>query len=211
MLIPLDKLVSQRSLKWTVIVHVGANTGEEMDAYVAAGAKHITWIEPRQTAINELKQKIETLGDTVDQQVFRYAVDVEPDQLYMHIASNGAASSCLKPALHLEEHPSIFFVGGEVVSAKPLDELLDESHFNQRTIDLLKVNVQGMELRVLKSAIKSMDRIQSVYVEVNEKPLYFECVLFPELDAFVQSHGFRLIEKEMTTHGSGAAFYTRGD
>ena len=47
------------------------------------------------------------------------------------------------------------------------------------------------------------------YLEVNEKELYKGCGLLPEMDVFLETHGFKRVLMEMTCHGWGDALYVR--
>ena len=61
-------------------------------------------------------------------------------------------------------------------------------------IDLLKIDVQGYELEVLKGAslMLSSGRIRVIVLEVNFAPLYERQASFEEISTFLQSNGFHL-------------------
>jgi hypothetical protein len=61
----------------------------------------------------------------------------------------------------------------------------------------------------LRGARTSLAHADALYLEVNEKELYKGCGLLPEMDAFLETHGFRRILTEMTSHGWGDALYIR--
>ncbi|KKN83508.1 hypothetical protein LCGC14_0297460 [marine sediment metagenome] len=72
-----------------------------------------------------------------------------------------------------------------LVETVPLDELLDTSG-----IDLLKLDVQGGELDVLKGATKTLARTGLVVSEAELVPLYKNQPLFGDLCAYLADYGF---------------------
>lgn len=75
----------------------------------------------------------------------------------------------------------------------PVNRLDDLGHlWAFRTRQLLKLDVQGFELNVLRGAIKTLESCAYVYAECSEVPLYDGQALRPEVEAFLGQHGFRL-------------------
>jgi hypothetical protein len=87
------------------------------------------------------------------------------------------------------------------------DEKVDLSLYNGLVMD-----VQGVELNVIKSFgenIKNLDFIQS---EVNVEELYEGCCLIEELDSYMKSYGFERIITDMWDDGAvgwGDALYIK--
>ena len=77
-------------------------------------------------------------------------------------------------------------------------------------IDFLNIDVQGLELSVLKSGESHLSNIQAIYLEVNTDELYEGCAKLDEIDSFLQSHGFKQTVVRMTEFGWGDALYQRG-
>lgn len=78
------------------------------------------------------------------------------------------------------------------ISVKTLDAIADE--FTIGAIDLLKIDVQGYELNVLKGASQMLrsGRIRVIVLEVNFAPLYEQQACFQEICRFLQSHSYSL-------------------
>eukprot|EP00928_Gymnodinium_smaydae_P062995 TRINITY_DN46705_c0_g1_i1.p1 TRINITY_DN46705_c0_g1~~TRINITY_DN46705_c0_g1_i1.p1 ORF type:complete len:577 (-),score=40.82 TRINITY_DN46705_c0_g1_i1:204-1934(-) len=57
-------------------------------------------------------------------------------------------------------------------------------------VDLLKLDVQGMELAILQGAQDMLKRVLVVHAEVSFEPMYVGQPLFGDIDAFLRSHGF---------------------
>jgi FkbM family methyltransferase len=69
-------------------------------------------------------------------------------------------------------------------------------------VDLLKIDVQGTELGVLRGAGGLLDRTASVYAEAHLEPAYEGAATFSEIDLFLRDRGLVLHQvHELTTRG----------
>jgi len=100
----------------------------------------------------------------------------------------------------LDQHAGI----REVIPMKcrRLDSLLTDD----RTVDYLKIDVEGAELQVMRGAeaLFAKHRVLFVYTEFVLLPYYAEHPLLGDQQSFLRDHGLRLIEIEM-----GHVPYTR--
>lgn len=121
----------------------------------------------------------------------------------------GAADRTLTSNMYLEGQKLSFYdaalqsVDEETIQTQRLDELISQG----TTIDFLKIDVEGAELRVLKGASGLLSRrdvlvIRSEFVTV---PYYKEHPILGDQHLFLHEFGFRLIDIDL-----GAARYTRG-
>ncbi|MGE0641496.1 MAG: FkbM family methyltransferase [Thermoanaerobaculia bacterium] len=72
-----------------------------------------------------------------------------------------------------------------------LDEYLSSCDLEE--IFLLKIDVQGFEMEVLKGAEASLSRIDYIFVESGIRPLYEGGARFSEVFDYLIAHGFHLI------------------
>lgn len=112
----------------------------------------------------------------------------------LHI-SRRADSSSLLPIGELQSKlfPSTEEVGVHRVPVVTLDSLVSEWPEARRI--LLKLDVQGYELGVLKGARAALRQCAFVYAECSEVPLYTGQALYPEVASFLQQEGFRPVRK----------------
>jgi FkbM family methyltransferase len=102
----------------------------------------------------------------------------------------------------------------EIVRVTTIDEFIG-AHAVRR-IDLLKTDTQGYDLEVLRGADRSMHAgiVQNVLVELNFVRMYSGQAATGEITAFLNGHGFRLVdyyEKFRANHALAwcTAFFTR--
>ena len=60
-----------------------------------------------------------------------------------------------------------------------------------KSIDLLCMDVQGAELRVLKGLGSVLERVRYIITEIEIKPLYYGQALYPEVHGYLKASGFR--------------------
>jgi len=77
-----------------------------------------------------------------------------------------------------------------MVTIGPLGDFLQPSQMGAR--NLLKIDVQGFELEVLKSAETLLPLFDWVYVECSYVPLYEGQALANEIISYLEACGFRL-------------------
>lgn len=75
---------------------------------------------------------------------------------------------------------------------RTLDDLLEEEQWNNQ-LDLLKLDVQGAELMVLRGATKTLASTRMVFTEVSFRPLYRGSSVFAEVYAYLREQGFRML------------------
>lgn len=208
MLIPLDSLVRNYKLKLQHIIHVGANTGEELAAYAAAGAVRILWVEPRRDALAELQENCKRYPQ-IQHTFSNVAAGTRTGFRELYLANNGQSSSLLKPKTHLEEHPSVTFEKSCNVQVSTLNHIAETAGMRDVQIDLLNLDTQGTELDILRSGNFCLPQVQSIYTEVNVRELYEGCDTLWDLSAFLSAFGFAQLDTSITPYGWGDAFFTR--
>lgn len=187
MLLNFNQLVKKYSIKSDGVIAVGAHFGEEHPDYVAAGIKRFVYIEPCAAAFNMLKNKFSAHHHI---QLFNCACgEVECEQvMYTGSQNEGQSNSLLKMAKHTQIHPGITLPNTELVAVKRLDNL----GLAHKGYQLLVMDVQGFEGRVLKGATETLKQVNYVYTEVNRDFVYENCTLVDELDQLL--HEFDRVE-----------------
>ena len=89
-------------------------------------------------------------------------------------------------------------VATETITTRTLD---DAAEALQGNVGLLKIDVQGAELEVLKGGEKTLARTEFVWIEVSFKPLYQGSALFDDIQAHMQKKGFILFNLMPASRG----------
>jgi len=113
-----------------------------------------------------------------------------------NICKKQEVSSIYKPNLNLinkYDEAQRFEVERTVsMQADSLNSLLKVENIND--VDFMKIDTQGSELDILKGATNYLDNIIGLEVEVEFVQLYHEQPLFFEVNTFIESNGFSLID-----------------
>jgi FkbM family methyltransferase len=194
-----NRLLRQSSLKGTWI-DVGAHLGETTLSLAACnpGLK-VYAFEPN------LRIAAGLVGRASNYLVIPMAVAERDGHADFHINRFAAASSLLS----MSEESRKSWIGGDalavestsIVSTIRLDTFMNLAGIS--TIDFLKIDAQGMDLAILKSAGSRLRDIAKITMEVDisARPLYVGSPSKQEALAFLQNCGFKLFQAEKQSSG----------
>lgn len=183
-----NKWLKDRPIK--TVIDVGASDG--------GFAKKTRLLFPTATI-----HSVEALPDSYAKLINRFASDPNfvayntavSDQVgtidFFLCQDNTGSSSMLEMSdIHKTAYPSTQKNTKLTVPTTTLDKLLVDVKLDKEV--MLKIDVQGAELIVLRGAEETLKKTTIVFAEVNFQELYKDCVLFDELYAFLRGYGFRL-------------------
>ena len=206
MLIPLSYLSANFNLQITGILHVGAHECEESAAYSAVGipTNKTYWIEA-------MPNKVDLMKSRGVPNVYQALVDdIDGKTVDFKITNNGESSSILDFGSHAHHHPHVHVVSSNLMATTRLDTFIDHHDIPITSLNFLNLDIQGVELRALKSMEKYLSHVQYIYTEVNTEYVYKGCNLIGEIDVFLSLHGFtRVCTKMCGNYGWGDAFYIK--
>ena len=104
-------------------------------------------------------------------------------------------------------------VGTESIDVCTIDHWCDETGIEPGRVDVLKLDVQGAELKALRGARKVLKTAKAVYAEVSFVPIYKDTPLLEDIDAFMRDSGFvrRALYPSDQPQNWGDALYVRAD
>ena len=200
------------------VIHVGAHQGQEVDAYLAHGCQRIELIEPNPDACRILRERF---GSRPEVHVIEAAALDQPGLTTLHIHTSRTGSTEPASVLPLKRFKEIVTTlktpQAIEVCADRLDGLLDRFDLNGDHFQLLNIDVQGAELRVLRGAERTLASVAAVVVEVHVIDLYDGGASEGELDEFLKQRGFEradviyheLYDERGTFPAWGEALYVR--
>jgi FkbM family methyltransferase len=107
----------------------------------------------------------------------------------LHLSKSVDSSSLLPIG---KKQTELFENTGEIGTIKVQIQRLDDlsEHWAGRTRQLLKIDVQGYELNVLRGSVETLKSCTYVYAECSDVPLYDGQALRAEVEAFLKEQGF---------------------
>lgn len=208
MLIPFDRLFKECGVVLKDVLHLGANTGQEAEAYQTHGAKRVIWVEALPDVYAELKKHIKEYKNQIA--LCACLSDANGDEVVFHRANNGSqSSSFLELGTHAVEHPTVKFVENLQMTTIRMDRLLEIHKIEIEPDSFLNVDLQGAELLAMQGMGEVLRRFKYAYVEVNRDELYKGCPMVEEVDEFLAKFGFRGVMEKWTGSQWGDKFYRK--
>lgn len=207
MLIKINELIKQFGINITGILHVGAHECEELNDYNSAGVdnQNIYWIEAMQDKVDLNKSKHSDIN------IYQAVIDeVDDKEIDFKITNNGESSSLLDFGSHEKHHPHVKVVQTRVLKTNRMDTIIDKHNIPIDKLNFINLDIQGVELRALKSMEKYLHHITYIYTEVNIEEVYKECNMMHEIDSYLLQFGFKRVSQRIyTEYGWGDAFYMK--
>lgn len=188
------------------VLHVGAHDLEEIYDYMSLGVTNIVWVEANPFLAESGFKKASSFGQKFLQGLIFDQDDID---LEFNITNNMQSSSVLKFSKHKKYHPSVDIVNTIKMKSVRLDTLLEKNKIDTSSIDFINLDIQGVELRALKSLGHHLEKIKYIYTEVNSGEVYENNDLIGGIDDFLGKMGFERKETSMTEFEWGDAFYLR--
>ena len=207
MLITIQQLVQHFKIQISGILHIGAHECEELNAYREVGVNNsnIYWIEAMQEKVDFCKNSYKGVN------IYQAVIDDEDNkEITFNITNNGQSSSILEFGSHAVKHPQVHIVSKKQMITSRMDTLIEREQIPIERLNFINLDIQGVELRALKSMEKYLQHVQYIYTEVNTEEVYKGCNLIGEIDEYLQTFGFtRVAQHIYTEYGWGDAFYMK--
>jgi FkbM family methyltransferase len=176
-----------------VIFDVGANVGQTALAFSREfPAATIHSFEPSPEAFTTLASSVAGHGRILTHQI---AFGPQSGKSTMYLTRSTLTSSMLRTSEKAESFlGDLVHDSGQVeVTVSSVDDFLREQKIPH--VDLLKLDVQGFELEVLKGAAASLrdNRVSLIMTEVNFVDLYERQVFFHDIYAELMRHKYQLV------------------
>jgi FkbM family methyltransferase len=208
MLITIDQLIKHFNLNITGVLHIGAHECEELNAYNNSGItnNNIYWVEAMQDKVDF---NINKYGK--DLNIYQAVIYDENDkEIVFNITNNGESSSVLEFGSHEINHPQVHVVRKETLKTIRLDTLIENNKIPIEHLNFINLDIQGVELRALKSMEKYLPHVKYIYTEVNTEQVYKGCDEITDIDEYLDKFGFkRATAKIYDRLGWGDAFYIK--
>jgi len=174
-----------------VVMDIGARNGWFSMCWQGWNSNaHIHQFEPEPIAAKRLA----AIADNSEKLTFNaLGLGEKAENLPFHyLTESTVSSSFLQPNEEVWEE--LRFKHGEIdVSSLPVIRLDDYCEKQAiESIRLIKIDVQGFELKVLKGSLKTLEKTDYILVESAIKPLYHGAASFTQVHEFMVEAGFHL-------------------
>jgi FkbM family methyltransferase len=219
---PVEELLYQMFSKddKLVIFDIGACEGEDSIRYRRIFPNSLVFsFEPLPENYELLKKNISTFS-AEQIRTFNLALSDSSGNATLNVSSgspenneHGAewnygnkSSSLLEPGQVVRAHQWLKFEKKINVETKTLHSVFEESKLEM--IDLVHMDVQGAEMKVLKGAGASLKKINAIWLEVGEIEYYQDQPLKKDIEAFLAQNNFYLV-KTLSQGKAGDQLYIR--
>ncbi len=110
--------------------------------------------------------------------------------LYISEGASNASSSLLEPIQHLQDHPDTFFREKLTVKTNTIDDWAAEN--NIKKVDMLWLDIQGFELKMLSASKIILDSVSVIHTEVSTKETFKDVEVYNQYREFLESKGFEV-------------------
>jgi FkbM family methyltransferase len=189
-----------RRLVPDLVVDVGANRGQfTLDVVRAVPSARVVAFEPLEQEATVFRS-IFAHHDNVQLHQLALGRRVEPGTMHM---SRAADSSSLLPIgpLQVSIFPGTEELRTVVVDVSTLDAMLVGESIPPKS--LLKIDVQGDELEVLRGGTRVLKLFRWIYLEASFLELYIGQALAGELINYLSGLGFRLVDTSTPLRANG--------
>lgn len=191
-----------------IIVEAGAHNGTDtVQMATMWPTSTIYSFEPVPTLFNALASSVRRFKNI---HIFKAALGpvTKKGQLFVSDGnSDGASSSLLKPTGHLDFHPDITFTKKIVVDCFNLDDWATLNNIDH--IDMMWLDMQGMEYKVLKAAPHILKGVKVIYTEVSLKENYKDGELYPIYKQFLEENGFTVVREDLPYLDGGNVLFVK--
>lgn len=187
--------------------HDGTNTAEMAEFWPHAT---IHAFEPVPAAAEQVALRVSGFNARV--QCHPIALGPVSGEIEMHLSGDGSSGACqsssmLRPTdAQLREFPDIKFGITRSVAVTTLDDWAEQH--NVTRVDFLWLDMQGYEMRALEGAIRTLDKIAAIHMEVSNIRLYEAAPLYPVVKERMWQLGFAP-EIEATFRIGGNVLFVR--
>ncbi len=194
---PLD-LLDQFRIECNSVLHIGGHFAEEAEMYSREDISKVVFIEGDPETFATMMNR---LANFPGQDGICALLSDSDGPTNFYVASNeGASSSILKPGRHLKRKPQIAFEEVRQLQSCTLDSL------SLGKFDLIVIDVQGAESRVIAGGLETISKAKALWVEVNVGSMYEGDSSSSEIVNVLREH-FVPVYMNMGVHYWGDAFF----
>jgi FkbM family methyltransferase len=183
-------LIKTRNLEGLKIIDIGAAAGETCLRFSQSLPEaEIIGFEPIRKTFKRLEDNTKNFANI---KVFNIALGKEKGVSSINIMDRITSSSIYPSQANSNFDGNQYF---NILETEPINiESLDHFGYRDKSIALIKIDVQGFELEVLKGALNTLLNTHFILVELQNHEIYIGAPRYYEIDAFLREVGFELFD-----------------
>jgi FkbM family methyltransferase len=176
-----------------IILDIGGGIGASLKLFSESFPNlKIMVFEPVAKNFNAIKERFPSSPNI---EFINYAAGNETSEKQINIANRITSSSLLPlsvdPESRIFDESNLGKAGAETIRIVKIDDFLSK---NQEEIGIMKIDVQGYEMDVLKGAETTLKRTDLVVLEANNHQGYSGSAKYYDIDGFLREHDFTLFD-----------------
>jgi len=187
------------------ILHIGANDCIEYDEY-SKFTNNIIYVEANPEIVDNIHLTKKYIN------IYQALItDRDNEEYEFKISNNNSqSSSILDFNLHKNNHPNVNFINKIKLKSITIDTFLEKKLIPYNNINVLVLDIQGVELKALKGASQLLNNIDIIYTEVNIDDTYKDCDKLDSMDIYLKQYNFKRIYTYIFyNHTYGDAVYIK--
>ncbi|MEI7932688.1 MAG: FkbM family methyltransferase [Alphaproteobacteria bacterium] len=188
------------------VVHIGANEGQEREAYDLLGL-NVIWVEPIPEVFENLAANIRPFGR---QRAFQYLLaDTDGQSYNFNVASNGgASSSMLEFASHKDIWPDVHYTRTINIVGSTFETMVACEGIDLSDYDALVLDTQGSELLVLKGCGDLLHKFKYIKAEAADFEAYAGACMASDISDYLSGFGFPEVSRaKFAMRGSTGSYF----
>ena len=189
----LDEKVLNSVNNCSGILHLGAHRGLEAEVYNWFG-KNVVWVEALPEIYEELVQNLHFYKN--QKSFLALLTDKNNQTMKFNISNHDKACSSIFEFTENIKKSKIWsnrnhaMIKSISLKSITLDTLLEENQIDANNYNHWILDLQGAELLALKGGEKSLEKCNSLYIEVSTKNFYKEAVLWNDIKEWLITKNF---------------------
>lgn len=151
----------------------------------------------------------EKLKNTKNVKMYPLALSNINGEAEIHVSGglSDGSSSILPPLKHLDVHPDVSFTHKIKIKCVTLDEWVKKEKIEK--IDLMWLDMQGMEYNALQAGQEILKNTQAIFTEVSLIETHQGVILYPEFRKWLESCGFEVVWEDLPYKDMGNVLFVR--
>lgn len=184
------EIIQSRSIDVRVVLDIGAASGETCKKFASSfpNAK-VYAFEPLKSTFQKLVDNTAAMSNILASNI---GLGAKSGTVSINITGRVTSSSILGT------NENEFFTEPEpfrIVSTEEISiDTLDRRMQSEAAVHLIKMDVQGYELEVLKGGVETLKRTSFVLLELQNHQIYQGAPQYFEIDSFLRENGFELFD-----------------